>query len=63
MTQAKSTIALSTRTLGRHTGVSAAALDVLLALSRTGHDVSVRAWVPHALPNAVDGIAQRPKGD
>jgi glycosyltransferase involved in cell wall biosynthesis len=60
MTQAKSTIALSTRTLGRHTGVSAAALDVLLALSRTGHEVAVRAWVPHALPNAIDGIALGP---
>ncbi|HKU38307.1 MAG TPA: glycosyltransferase family 4 protein [Polyangiales bacterium] len=60
MTQPRPTIALSTRTLGRHTGVSAAALDVLLALSRTDHDVTVRAWVPHALPSAVDGIALGP---
>jgi glycosyltransferase involved in cell wall biosynthesis len=56
MTTHLTTIALSTRTLGAHTGVSQAALDVLLALSRSGHDVLVRAWVPHALPNAVDGI-------
>jgi glycosyltransferase involved in cell wall biosynthesis len=55
-----STIALSTRTLGQHTGVSQAALDVLLSLSRTGHSVAVRAWVPHALPTAVDGISLGP---
>ena len=60
MTQAKPMIALSTRTLGRHTGVSAAALDVLLALSRSGHEVCVRAWVPHELPNAIDGVALGP---
>jgi glycosyltransferase involved in cell wall biosynthesis len=57
---APSTIALSTRTLGQHTGVSQAALDVLLSLSRTGHAVAVRAWVPHALPTAVDGISLGP---
>ncbi len=60
MTQPRTTIALSTRTLGQATGVSVAALDVLLSLSRTGHDVAVRAWVPHALPHAVDGIALGP---
>jgi glycosyltransferase involved in cell wall biosynthesis len=54
------TIALSTRTIGSHTGVSRAALDVLLALSRTNHEVALRAWVPHPLPNAVDGIALGP---
>ena len=55
MTSPNSRIALSTRTLGQATGVSQAALDVLLSLSRTGHDVAVRAWVPHPLPVAVDG--------
>lgn len=56
----RSSIALSTRTLGQHTGVSRAALDVLLSLSRTGHDVAVRAWVPNSLPSSVDGIALGP---
>lgn len=60
MTSSRTTIALSTRTLGQHTGVSRAALDVLLSLSRTGHDVAVRAWVPHPLPTAVDGIPLGP---
>jgi glycosyltransferase involved in cell wall biosynthesis len=60
MTSLRTTIALSTRTLGQHTGVSRAALDVLLSLSRTGHDVAVRAWVPHALPAAIDGISLGP---
>jgi glycosyltransferase involved in cell wall biosynthesis len=55
-----STIALSTRTLGQHTGVSQAALDVLLSLSRTGHEIAVRAWVPRVLPAAIDGIALGP---
>lgn len=55
-----STIVLSTRTLGQHTGVSQAALDVLVSLSRTGHEVAVRAWVPHALPASVDGISLGP---
>ena len=40
--QARSTIALSTRTLGQATGVSQAALDVLLSLSRTGSDSRAR---------------------
>jgi glycosyltransferase involved in cell wall biosynthesis len=60
MTSPRSTIALSTRTLGQHTGVSRAALDVLLSLSRTGHEVAVRAWVPNVLPNAIDGISLGP---
>jgi glycosyltransferase involved in cell wall biosynthesis len=60
MTSPRSTIALSTRTFGQHTGVSQAALDILLSLSRTGHEVAVRAWVPHPLPNAVDGISLGP---
>jgi glycosyltransferase involved in cell wall biosynthesis len=57
MNPPRSTIALSTRTLGQATGVSQAALDVLVSLSRTDHDVAVRAWVPQTLPDAVDGIA------
>lgn len=60
MTKPLTTIALSTRTLGRQTGVSQAALDVLLALSRSEHEVAVRAWMPHPLPHAVDGIALGP---
>jgi glycosyltransferase involved in cell wall biosynthesis len=60
MTKPWTTIALSTRTLGRQTGVSQAALDALLALSRSQHEIAVRAWVPHPLPHAVDGIALGP---
>jgi glycosyltransferase involved in cell wall biosynthesis len=60
MTRPASTIALSTRTLGQATGVSQAALDVLLSLSRTGREVAIRAWVPNLLPSAVDGISLGP---
>jgi glycosyltransferase involved in cell wall biosynthesis len=56
MTRAPEPIALTTRTLGSSTGVSQAALDLLLALSRCGSSLRVRAWVPRRLPSFVDGL-------
>jgi glycosyltransferase involved in cell wall biosynthesis len=56
MTSALPVIALTTRTLGSSTGVSQAALDLLLALSRCASSLRVRAWVPRRLPSAVDGL-------
>ena len=53
-------ITLTTRTLGSYSGVSRVALDLVLALSRCAGTLAVRAWVPHALPSSVDGLALGP---
>ena len=60
MTRPPESIVLTTRTLGASTGVSQAALDLLLALSRCSSGLRVRAWVPRRLPNSVDGLPVGP---
>jgi glycosyltransferase involved in cell wall biosynthesis len=60
MASAPESIVLTTRTLGANTGVSQAALDLLLALSRCSSELRVRAWVPRRLPSSVDGLAVGP---
>jgi glycosyltransferase involved in cell wall biosynthesis len=60
MASAPESIVLTTRTLGANTGVSQAALDVLLALSRCSSALRVRAWVPRRLPSSVDGVPVGP---
>ncbi|HEX4355646.1 MAG TPA: glycosyltransferase [Polyangiales bacterium] len=49
-------IVLTARALSGNTGVSQAALDLLLALSRASSQLRVRAWVPRSLPTTVDGL-------
>jgi glycosyltransferase involved in cell wall biosynthesis len=60
MASAPESIVLTTRTLGANTGVSQAALDLLLALSRCCSGLRVRAWVPRRLPSSVDGLPVGP---
>jgi glycosyltransferase involved in cell wall biosynthesis len=57
MTQPRAPIGFSTRTLDSTSGVSQAALDIMLALTPHAAPLRVRAWVPRPLPSSHDGHA------